>query len=71
MLGKYNRIFGNDCKLFFYDLHDGKILYILTHHLFYNRQYHPYLLCKCGPGDGVRDPLHECIQIGHDKQVGI
>ena len=34
-------------------------------------QYYPYLLCKCGSGDGVCDPSRECIQIGHDNQVDI
>ena len=30
-----------------YDLHDAKMLYILTQHSLYNRKHHPYILCKC------------------------
>ena len=69
LAGEHDHVFGADCNIYFYDLHDGKMLYMLTHHSLWNRQYHPYLLCKCGPGEGVRDTSHECVQIEHDKQV--
>ena len=66
---KYKEKFGADKNIFLYDMHDGKMLYALTQHSAYNRKYHPFLLCKCGPGDGVRDPSHVCLLIEHDKQV--
>ena len=66
---KYKEKFGTDKNIFLYDMHDGKMLYALTQHSAYNRKYHPFLLCKCGPGDGVRDPSHVCLLIEHDKQV--
>ena len=46
-------------KVNFYDLHDGKILYILTQHSLFTRKHHPYLLCSCGRGDGVVTPNHQ------------
>ena len=45
------------------------MLYTLTQYPLYNRQYHSYLLCKCGPVDKVCDPLHKCIPTARDKQV--
>ena len=43
-----------------YDLHDGKMLYCLTQHSLWNRKYHPFLLCKCKRGEGVKDSNHQC-----------
>ena len=30
-----------------YDMHDGKLLYLLSQHSMWNRKNHPFLLCKC------------------------
>ena len=43
-----------------YDLHDGKMLYLLTQHSLFNRKHHPFLLCACQRGEGVKDPNHCC-----------
>ena len=67
--GACRKRFQPNQKIFLYDLHDGKMLYMLTQHSLYNRKCHPYLLCKCGPGDAVRDPDHVCVPINQDKQV--
>ena len=54
----------------FYDLHDGKMLYLLTQHSQWNRKYKPFLLCKCGRGEGVPpDVQHECVKISHDEHI--
>lgn len=43
---------------------------MLTQHVLYNMQYHPYLIYSIFHGEGGRDPLHKCIQISHDvKQI--
>ena len=41
-------------RINFYELHDGKMLYLLTQHSLYNRKYHPFLLCTCGRGEGLK-----------------
>ena len=33
LLGKYDNVFGKDCKIYFHDLHDERMLYMLTQHL--------------------------------------
>ena len=56
-------------KYFFYDLHDGKMLYLLTQHAQWNRKFHPFLLCKCKRGEGVSDPNHVCKIIDKSEQL--
>ena len=54
----------------FYDLHDGKMLYLLTQHSLWNRKHHPFLLCKCKRGNGVlNNSTHMCSIIDDDDQV--
>ena len=52
-----------------YDLHDGKMLYLLTQHSLFNRKHHPFLLCKCHRGEGVTDSEHVCTPILHADQI--
>ena len=33
-----------------YDIHDRKMLYMLSQYILYNRKSHPFLLCKCKEG---------------------
>ena len=40
-------------KLWCYDLHDVKMLYLLTQHSLWNRKHHPFLLCSCQRNIGV------------------
>ena len=55
---------------FFYDLHDGKMLYLLTQHSLWNRKTKPFLLCSCSRGEGVENNLdHRCKIINHNDQV--
>ena len=56
-------------RVVFYDLHDGKMLYILTQHSLFNRKHHPFLLCKCQRGAGVANANHICEPISHDEQI--
>ena len=60
-----------DHKYWFYDLHDGKMLYLLTQHSLWNRRHHPFLLCTCQRGEGVlANRTHVCRVIhSHSKQV--
>ena len=32
---------------YYYELHDGKMLYMLTQHSLWNRKHHSFLLCAC------------------------
>ena len=50
----------NGTKVSLYDLHTGKILYHLAQHSQWNQKYHPFLLCTCSRGDGVKDDEHTC-----------
>ena len=47
-------------KVWTYDVHDGKLLYLLTQHSLWNRKFHPFLMCKCRRGSGTMDESHEC-----------
>ena len=53
----------------FFEMHDAKMLYILTQHSLYNRKYHPFLLCKCHRGDGVKDRQHVCEKLTNEEQM--
>ena len=56
----------------YYDLHDGKMLYLLTQHSAWNRKEHPFLLCECRRGEGVRNNnKHECKLISYEDQISL
>ena len=57
----------NECNFNFYDMHDAKMLYLITQHSSWSRKNHPFLLCKCQRGEGVVDESHECITIKDDE----
>ena len=65
---KYELSFEDGTRVY-YDMHDGKMLYILTQHSLYNRKHYPYILCKCMRGEAVRDPNHVCKLISHDEHL--
>ena len=50
----------NEKNYIIYDMHDGKMLYLLTQHSLYSRKYKPFVLCKCSRGEGVQKRDHEC-----------
>ena len=58
----------NDRQYTFYELHDGKMLYLLTQHSLFNRLHHPFLLCSCQRGEGVKDPGHKCRILTQTQQ---
>ena len=62
-------IINKDSNITMYDLHDGKMLYLMTQHSLFNRKHHPFLLCQCQRGEGVQNANHECKIINHDDQV--
>ena len=53
----------------YYDIHDGKMLYLLTQHSLWNRKFHPFLLCTCTRGAGVISDTHVCIPLTHLEQI--
>ena len=55
-------------KYFYYELHDGKMLYLLTPHGLYSRTDHPFLLCACEKGEGVMDAEWTCTLIDDVQQ---
>ena len=65
---KYELSFEDGTRVY-YDMHDGKMLYILTQHSLYNRKHYPYILCTCMRGEAVRDPNHVCKLISHDEHL--
>ena len=59
-----------NCQINYYDMHDGKMLYMLTQHSLYNRKHHPFLLCTCHCGDGVtNNKSHTCKLVQHSEQI--
>ena len=56
------------CAINYHQLHDGKILYVLCQHSFFNRRHHQFLLCKCKRSAGG-DANHECELVPHDQQI--
>ena len=57
-------------KYFYYDLHDGKMLYLLTQHSQWNRKHHPFILCTCKRGVGVtNNDNHVCHKISGEEQI--
>ena len=50
-----------------FDIHDGKMLYMLTGHSQWNRKHHPFLLCSCSRGEGVKNSDHICRMISHSE----
>ena len=54
----------------FYDIHDGKMLYMLTQHSLWNRKNKPFLLCTCLRGEGVKNnKTHECKVLNEERQL--
>ena len=45
----------------YYNMHDCKMLYLLTQHSLWNRIHHPFLLCKCKRGIGLQLEEHSCV----------
>ena len=47
------------------------MLYLLTQHSQWNRRHHPYLLCTCHRGDGVKDESHKCMWLSNEEQINL
>ena len=48
-------------KVWVYDVHDGKLLYLLTQHSRWNRRHHPYIMCNFKRGQALLDDTnHVC-----------
>ena len=58
-------------KLWCYDLHDVKMLYLLTQHSLWNRKHHPFLLCSCKRNIGVLNNEEHICKFTTDDQYKI
>ena len=54
---------------FYYELHDGKMLYLMTQHGQYSRKNCPFLLCSCEKGEGVMNDDWVCKRINDEEQL--
>ena len=55
-----------NCPIEFWDMHDGKMLYLLIQNSSYNRKFYPFLFCKCRRGDFLKDGF-KCELITHNE----
>ena len=55
----------------YYDMHDGKMLYIPFQHSLYNRKHHPFILCTCKRGNAVIDLNYVCKLIPHEQHLNL
>ena len=53
----------------YYDIHDGKMIYLLTQHSAYNGKFDPFFLCKCQRGDAFKSYTHKCMRISTDERI--
>ena len=44
-------------KFRFCNLHNSKMLYLLTQDSMQNRKFRPFFICNCSRGDGVRNNM--------------
>lgn len=56
-------------KLWCYDVHDGKLLYLMAQHSMWNRKNHPFLMCKCTRGRQNFDESHKCSMWSDEEYV--
>ena len=58
------------CDIFPHELHNGKMLYLITQHSLWNRTNKPYLRCGCRRGVGVlNNNTHKCHMWSHQDEV--
>ena len=57
------------CTLRCYDVHDGKMLYLLSQHSSYNRKHKPMLMCNCERGACFRRKRHTCRKFTDDEII--
>ena len=63
------QLVSNHSNFHYYDLHDLKMSYLLTQHSLWSRNNHPFLLCSCNRGEGVKNSEHVCKLVSDDEQV--
>jgi hypothetical protein len=60
-------------KVWCYDIHDVKMLYLLTQHSLWNRKNHPFLMCGCNRTGGLNgdeeDNQHSCHMYSDDEYL--
>ena len=64
------KFINKESKISLYDLHDGKMLYLLSQHSLFNCKFYLFILCKCQRGEGViNNKNHKCKMISHKEQI--
>ena len=58
-------------KVWFYEVHDGKMIYALLAHSTWSRLYYPFSLCACQRGDVVVNPNHKYEMLSDEDHVGL
>ena len=58
----------NERKVYFYKMHDCKMICNLTQNLLWGGKSHPYLLCSSQWGDRVLNPNYKCKFLSDEKQ---
>jgi hypothetical protein len=53
----------------YYDIHDGKMLYLLTQHSLWDRKFRSFLLCTCKREEGVINETCVCSPLTHLEQI--
>ena len=56
-------------KVTIFDLHDGKMQYMLCQHSLFSRNNCLYLLCSCKHGAGITNNQHMCEILSHEEQI--
>ena len=57
------------CTSSYYQIHDAKLICLLTQHAQWSRNKKPFLLCKCDKGEGARNKDHICSLVSDTEQV--
>ena len=57
------------CTFLYYQVHDAKLINLVTQHAQWSRNKKPFLLCKCDKGEGARNKDHICSLISDIEQV--
>ena len=60
----------DDCDIYHYEMHDGKMLYCITQHSQWNRLHHGFLRCGCKRGAGVAgNDTHQCHMWTNSEEI--
>ena len=69
LLRQLSRSIIEGCYFDFYQMHNAKLIYLLTHHAQWSKNKKAFLLCNCDKGDGVQNEEYTCTIDSDDKQI--